>query len=136
MVHDLLPLALRGDQRRSYCLLAIGMVARDVEEFTGRARHATLESVDEGGAHRAILKPKMASLSVALGSSVQRLEKCRMYSRRLFPGCCLQMRSSHYLPGRMYMPWKLSMKTRRRSVQSLILSCGKCSSHVHAESPR
>jgi hypothetical protein len=38
------------------------------------------------------------------------------------------------LSGRMYVPWKLSTKTRRRSVQSLILSRGKCSSHVRAES--
>jgi hypothetical protein len=44
---------------------------------------------------------EMASLSVAPGSSVQRLEKHRMYSRRLSPGCCLRLRSSHYLSGCM-----------------------------------
>jgi hypothetical protein len=44
---------------------------------------------------------EMASLSVAQGSSVQCLEKRRMYSRRLSPGCCLQLRSSHCLPRRM-----------------------------------
>jgi hypothetical protein len=44
---------------------------------------------------------EMASLSVAPGSSVQRLEKRRMYSRRLSPDCCLQLRGSHYLSGRM-----------------------------------
>jgi hypothetical protein len=44
---------------------------------------------------------EMVSLSVAPGSSVQRLEKHHMYSRRLSPGCCLQFRSSHCLPGRM-----------------------------------
>jgi hypothetical protein len=44
---------------------------------------------------------EMASLSVALGSSVQRLEKHQMYSRWLSPGGCLQLRSSHCLPGRM-----------------------------------
>jgi hypothetical protein len=32
---------------------------------------------------------EMASLSVAMGSSVQRLEKRRMYSRKLSPGCYL-----------------------------------------------
>jgi hypothetical protein len=42
---------------------------------------------------------EMASLSVAHGSSVQRLEKHCMYSQRLSPGCCLQLRSSHCLPG-------------------------------------
>jgi hypothetical protein len=47
------------------------------------------------------LNVKMASLSVAPGSSVQRLEKRHMYSQRLSPSCCLQLRSSHCLPGRM-----------------------------------
>jgi hypothetical protein len=28
----------------------------------------------------------------------------------------LQLRSSHCLPGRMYVPWKLPMKTRRMLV--------------------
>jgi hypothetical protein len=42
---------------------------------------------------------KMALLFVAPGSSVQRLEKRRMYSRRLSPGYCLQLRNSHYLWG-------------------------------------
>jgi hypothetical protein len=69
---------------------------------------------------------KMASLSVALGSSVQRLEKRQMYSRKLSPGCYLQLRSSHCLPGRVYMPWKFLMKTQRRSAQLLILSSGRC----------
>jgi hypothetical protein len=59
---------------------------------------------------------EMASLSVALGSLVQRLEKRRMYSRRLYPGCFLQLRSSHCLPGRVYMPWKFPTKTRCSSV--------------------
>jgi hypothetical protein len=44
---------------------------------------------------------EMASLSVASGSSVQLLEKRRMYSRRLSPGCYMQLRSSHCLPGRI-----------------------------------
>jgi hypothetical protein len=44
---------------------------------------------------------EMASLSVAPGSSVQDLEKHRMYSRRLSPGYFLQLRNSHCLPGRM-----------------------------------
>jgi hypothetical protein len=36
--------------------LAVCMVARNVEELQGRTRHAASESVDEGGAGRAILK--------------------------------------------------------------------------------
>jgi hypothetical protein len=44
---------------------------------------------------------EMVSLSVAPGSSVQHLEKRRMYSWRLYPGYFLQLRSSHCLPGRI-----------------------------------
>jgi hypothetical protein len=44
---------------------------------------------------------EMVSLSVAVGSSMQRLEKRHMYSRRLSPDYCLQLRSSHCLLGRM-----------------------------------
>jgi hypothetical protein len=47
MVHDLLPLALRGVERRGHRLLAVGVVACDVEEFTCRTRHAMTESVDK-----------------------------------------------------------------------------------------
>jgi hypothetical protein len=47
---------------------------------------------------------EMASLSVASGSSVQHLEKRRMYSCRLSPGFCLQFCSSHCLPGWVYLP--------------------------------
>jgi hypothetical protein len=56
VVHDLLPLSLRGVQRRTHRLLAVGVVAHDVEEFTGPAWHATSESVDEGGASCSVLK--------------------------------------------------------------------------------
>jgi hypothetical protein len=77
------------------------VVARDVEELAGHARHAVPESMDEGRARHAILEAEMVSLSVAPGSSVQHLEKRRIYSRRLSSGCCLQLHSSHCLPGRM-----------------------------------
>jgi hypothetical protein len=56
VVHNLFPLSLRGVERRNNCLLAISMVARDVEELAGRARHAAPESVDKGGAGRPVLK--------------------------------------------------------------------------------
>jgi hypothetical protein len=56
VVHDLLPLALRGVEHRDDRFLAVGMVARDVEELTGRAGHATPESMDEGGARRVVLE--------------------------------------------------------------------------------
>jgi hypothetical protein len=56
MVHDLFPLALRGVERRSHHLLAVNVVACDVEEFPCRTWHATLEPVDEGGVRRPVLK--------------------------------------------------------------------------------
>jgi hypothetical protein len=56
VVHDLLPLALRGVERHSDRFLAVNVVACDVEELPGRTRRATLESVDEGGAGRVVLK--------------------------------------------------------------------------------
>jgi hypothetical protein len=58
-----------------------------------------------------------------------------MYSRKLSPGCLLQLRSSHFLRGRVYVPWKFPTKTQRRSAHLLILSRGRCLSHVRAESP-
>jgi hypothetical protein len=54
MVHDLLPLALRGAERRSDRFLAVGVVARDVEELASHSRHAALESMDEGCAARVV----------------------------------------------------------------------------------
>jgi hypothetical protein len=56
MVHDLLPLALRGIERRGDCFLAVSVVARDVEELAGCSRHAAPESMDEGCAGRVILE--------------------------------------------------------------------------------
>jgi hypothetical protein len=47
---------VRGVQCRGDRFLAVGVVARDVEEPTGRARHAAPESMDEGRARCAILK--------------------------------------------------------------------------------
>jgi hypothetical protein len=51
-----LPLALRGVKCRGNHLLAVSVVARDVEELTVRAWHAAPESMDEGRARRAILE--------------------------------------------------------------------------------
>jgi hypothetical protein len=56
MVHDLLPLALRDVNRRGHRLLAVSVVACDVEEFPCRTRHVTPELVDEGGARCPVLK--------------------------------------------------------------------------------
>jgi hypothetical protein len=80
MVHDLFPLALRGIERRGHRLLAISVVARDVEEFPRGTRHATPESVDEEGTHRPVLKRRDGVVVCRAGSSVQRFEKRRMYS--------------------------------------------------------
>jgi hypothetical protein len=69
VVHDLLPLALRG-------------VARDVEELAGRARHAASESVDEGCACHAVLECRDGvivgstwELGAALGEALDVLAK-------------------------------------------------------------
>jgi hypothetical protein len=47
---------LRGVECRCDRLLAVRMVARDVEELLRGSGHATSESVDDGGAGRAVLK--------------------------------------------------------------------------------
>jgi hypothetical protein len=125
VVHDMLPLALRGVEHNC-----------DVEELPRGPGLATSELVDEGVQVVPFWNVEMALLSVASGISVQRLEKHRMYSCRLSPSRCLQFCSSHYLPGRVYVHWKFPTKIQRRPVQLLILSWGRCSSHVCAESPR
>jgi hypothetical protein len=56
VVHDFLPLALRGVECYGDRFLVVGVVARDVEELTGRARYVASESVDDGRARRAVLE--------------------------------------------------------------------------------
>jgi hypothetical protein len=56
MVHDLLPLALRGVENHCDRHLTVCMVARDVEELSRGSRRAAPESVDEGGAGHAVLE--------------------------------------------------------------------------------
>jgi hypothetical protein len=56
MVHDLFPLALRGVECHSHRLLAVSMVACDVEEFPCRMWHATPKPMDERGARCHVLK--------------------------------------------------------------------------------
>jgi hypothetical protein len=57
MVHDLLPLALSGGvECRRDRLLAVCMVARDVEELPRGSGCAAPESVDEGCAGRVVLE--------------------------------------------------------------------------------
>jgi hypothetical protein len=126
MVHDLLPLALRGVECHRDRLLTICMVSCDVEELPSGTGHAHPNRWIREVQVVPSWNTKMASLFVVLGSSVQHLEKRRMYSHRLSPGICLQLRSSHCLLGRVYMPWKLPTKTRRRSAQSWISPRGKC----------
>jgi hypothetical protein len=47
---------MRGVERRSNRLLAVDVVAHDVKDLAGRARHATPKLVYEGGAGRPVLK--------------------------------------------------------------------------------
>jgi hypothetical protein len=56
MVHDLLPLVLRGVKNHCDRHLTVCIVARDVEELSRGSRRAAPESVDEGGAGHAVLE--------------------------------------------------------------------------------
>jgi hypothetical protein len=69
----------------------------------------------------------MASLSVAPGSSVHRLEKHRMYSRR-FPSAAACSAQLPLLAGAHVSALKVADEDPTRSVQSLILFHGRCSS--------
>jgi hypothetical protein len=68
---------LRGVERRSDRFLAIGVVARDVEELARHAGHAALESVDEGLTCHAVLEfrdgivvGRTGELGAALGEAL------------------------------------------------------------------
>jgi hypothetical protein len=74
MVHDLFPLARRGVESHRDRLLAICMVACDVEELPSSSGRAALESMDAGGAGRAVLERRddvfvhcIGKLGAALG---------------------------------------------------------------------
>jgi hypothetical protein len=65
------------------------VVARDVEKFVSRARHAAPESSNEGRAHRAVLErrdgiivSRTRELGAVLGEALYVLEETS-------PGCCL-----------------------------------------------
>jgi hypothetical protein len=76
VVNDLFLLALRGVEHCGDRLLSISMVARDVEELLGRARHAAPEPVDEGGTCHAVVECRdgvvvgcVGKFSAALGEA-------------------------------------------------------------------
>jgi hypothetical protein len=67
---------LRGVEHRGDRFLTVDVVARDVEELAGCARHAAPESVDEGRACRVVLERRdgvvvgrTGELSVVLGEA-------------------------------------------------------------------
>jgi hypothetical protein len=73
---------LRGVERRGDRFLAVGVVARDVEELTSSAGHVAPKSVDEGRARRAILEcrdsivvGRIRELGAALGEASYVLAK-------------------------------------------------------------
>jgi hypothetical protein len=70
VVHDLLPLALRGVERRGDRFLAIGVVARGVKELAGRVGQRRPSWWMRDMHVVPFWNAKMASLTVALGSSV------------------------------------------------------------------
>jgi hypothetical protein len=61
---------LRGAKHRDDRFLAVGVVARDVEELAGRARHAVSESVDKERARRVVLERQYGVIVGRTGSSV------------------------------------------------------------------
>jgi hypothetical protein len=76
------PLALRGVEHRGHRLLSVIMVAHNVEELMGHTRHATPDPVDQGGAHRFVLKlrdvvviGRTGELGAALGEASYVLAK-------------------------------------------------------------
>jgi hypothetical protein len=92
---------LRGVERHGDRFLAVGVVARDVEELTGCARHAASESVNEGRARRAVLECRDGVVVDRTGELGATLGEASYVLTEALPGCCLQLRNSHCLPWRM-----------------------------------
>jgi hypothetical protein len=61
---------LRGAKHRDDRFLAVGMVARDVEELAGCAKHAVSELVDKERARHVILERQYGVIVGRTGSSV------------------------------------------------------------------
>jgi hypothetical protein len=111
------------------------VIAHDVEELAGRARHAAPKSVDEGRARRAVLErrdgvivSRTGELGATLGEASYVLVET--LSRLLLAVAQLPLLAEAHVSA-LEVPHE-----DRRLVQSWILSCGWCSSHVRAESPR
>jgi hypothetical protein len=77
------------------------VVARDVEELAGRARHAAPKSLDEGHARCAVLECRDGVVVGRTGEHGATLGEVSYVLAKTSPGYCLQLRSSHCLPGRM-----------------------------------
>jgi hypothetical protein len=99
VVHDLLPLALRGVEYRGDCFLVVGVVARDVEEFARRARHAVPESVDELRACRAVLEHRYGVIVGRTGELGTALEEATYVLAETLPRLLLVVAQLPLLAG-------------------------------------
>jgi hypothetical protein len=92
---------LRGAQRRGDRFLAVGVVARDVEELVGRARHAVPESVDEGRARRAVLEHRDGVVVCRAGELGAALGEASYVLAETLPRLLLAVAQLPLLAGRM-----------------------------------
>jgi hypothetical protein len=85
-------------------LLASGVLGGDIQELPRRARGLTAERLDECFAHRAA-DEGIDHVGVGdVGELVALLGEGLDYSQRVSSALCLQLRRSHELPGRVYIP--------------------------------
>jgi hypothetical protein len=136
MVHDLLPLALRGVERHSNRLFAVSMVACDVEELVGRAWYATPELMEKGGACCPILKCRDGIVVGHAGELGAALREASYVPAETLPRLLLAVVQLSLLAKARVCALEVADDDSTQSVQSLILSRGNCSSHVRAGSLR
>jgi hypothetical protein len=98
-------------------LLTGGMVCGDVQELAGGARLSTTELVNKGVAVVPVRNAPMMFASTTSSRELHCLENLRMQFHRDSSRSCLQLLRSQEFSGRMYVPWKFSMKTFLSSAQ-------------------
>jgi hypothetical protein len=130
----LFPLALRGVEHRSHRLLAVNVVACDVEEFSCRTRHATPEPVDEGGVRHPVVKrrdgvviSRAKELGAALGEASYVLVKT-------LPRLLLAVAQLPLLAGAHVRALKVSDEDPTKISPVLDLVARQMLGHVRAES--
>jgi hypothetical protein len=127
---------LRGVERREDCFLTVSVVASNVEELSSRTGHAASESVDEGGAGRVVLECRGGVVVGRVGKFSATLGEASDVLAQALPWLLLAVAQLPLLVGARVRALEVPTNTWHRSVQSLIMSRGRCSSHVREESPR